>query len=176
MPKIYRTSAESNPSCDSVWRKSNMILTDLSFNMNNSIHLIFCFYLMRICKVCCCIIIMRVSVDWLTTEHSCGYNTPTHLCIVCLYVVCASPCTNKQTRLQSTRLGENGDFKVPRQGWNMVLRKSVHPSHLVLRPSRVYDRLCVVQVHVLTADEVIRGQNVWSNLRMCSSSKVTTHS
>ena len=119
MPKIYRTSAESNPSCDSVWRKRNWILTDLSFNMNYSIHLFLYFYLMRIYMQSLLLYYYYACVyyvDWLTTVHSCGYDTPTHLCIVCLYVVCAPPCTNKQTRLQSTRLGENGDFKIPRQG------------------------------------------------------------
>ena len=41
----------------------------------------------------------------------------------------------------------------------MVLRKSVHPSHLVLRPSCVLVRLRVEQVHTLTAKAVLRGRN-----------------
>ena len=35
----------------------------------------------------------------------------------------------------------------------MVLRKSVHLSHLVLHPSHVHDRLRVEQVHASTANE-----------------------
>ena len=71
--------------------------------------------------------------------------------------------------------GENGDFNGTSAGAKYGTTQICLPVSSRIVPSRVYDWLHVKQVHVLAANKVLRGRNVWSNLRMCSSSKVTVH-